>query len=289
MQSDTHADGELEEPSSRDDWAAAIALALLYLVLSVVGHRLPLPDSPTSAVVSVVVAVLLLTGVMYYVARIHAPPLSALAVGAGSLLGWVWLALLAQAGQTRPGIPAAAADLCLAAAAGSLGKFAVQLIRARNILLPIAVVAAVFDTVYVYCGPLDAQRTIGGELLAPVTAAVPALGGESIPGASDQGVLGGIGFGDLVILAFFFAAAIRFGMDATRSFWYILPLTVIAFIVAMRYGEAPGWVPISLGFVLANVRFFHFTAEEKRAMLYAGPVVVLLAGALIGASLLLAR
>jgi hypothetical protein len=289
MQSGKHSDAEAEGPSGRDEWAAATALGLLYTVLSVVGHELPMPNSPVSTVASVVVALVLLAGVMYYVSRIPAPPRATLAVGAGLLLTWGWLALLARAGQTRPGLPAAAADLCLAAAAGSLGKFAVKFVSARNLLLPIAVAAAIFDTVYVYCGPLDRQRTIGGQSLAVVTAAVPALGGRTTPGASREGVLGGIGFGDLAILAFFFAAAARFGMDAARAFWYILPLTALAFMIAIRYGDAPGWVPIGLGFVLANLRFFRFTADEKRAMLIAGPVVVLLAGALVGASLLFGR
>ncbi|MFQ5810262.1 MAG: hypothetical protein ACE5JM_11640, partial [Armatimonadota bacterium] len=293
MHRDRRGDGEAAEPSGRDDWAAAVALGLLYVVLSIVGHELPLPDSPVSTVVSVIVGLLLLVGVMYYVARIPALPRAALVTGAALLLAWAWLAFLMRAGQARPGLPSAAADVCLAAAAGGLGKFAVRFVNARNLLLPIAVVAAVFDVVYVYCGPLEAQRAIGGralsESLAPVTAAVTALGGKSIPGATRHGVLGGVGFGDLAILAFFFTAAVRFGMDAARSFWYILPLVVIAFMVAVQYGSVPGWVPIGMGFILANHRFFRFTDEEKRAMLYAGPVVLLLAAALIGASLLLRR
>ncbi|MGD8239215.1 MAG: hypothetical protein PVH68_11720 [Armatimonadota bacterium] len=292
MHSDTRGDGEAADPSGRDDWAAAIALGLLYVLLSMVGHQLPLPDSPVSTVVSVVVGLLLLVGVMYYVARVPASPRAALVTSAALLLAWAWLAFLARAGQARPGLPSTAADVCLAAAAGGLGKYAVRFVSAGNLLVPIAVVAAVFDIVYVYCGPLEAQRAIGGEALteslAPVTAAVTALGG-TIPGATRQGVLGGVGFGDLAILAFFFAAAARFGMDAARSFWYILPLTVVAFMVAVHYDSVPGWVPISLGFLLANRRFFRFTDEEKRAMLFAGPVVLLLVAGLIGASLLLRR
>ncbi len=270
-------------------WAPLVALAAIYVVLSVIGGHLPLPHSAVSTVASIVVGLLLLAGGMYYVVKVPASPLTALATGTGLLFVWGWLALLMKAGQTRPSIAAAVADVCLAGAAGSLGKFAVRFVSAGNLLLPIAVTAAIFDVVYVYGGPMQTQRVIGGEALAVVTAAVPALGGRSIPGASGKAVLGGIGFGDLAMLAFFFAAAAKFRMDASRAFWYILPLTVLAFMIAVWYVDAPGWVPIGLGFVLANHRFFRFTAEEKRAMLYAGPVVLLVAGALIGAARLAAR
>jgi hypothetical protein len=289
MQSDNRGDIDAEAPSVRDDWAAMVALGVLYIVLSVVGERLPMPHSSVSTVASIVVTLLALMGAIYYVARIPVHPTRALVLGLGLLLAWGWLALVARAGATRPSIGAAAADVCLAAAAANLGKFAVRFVSARNLLLPIAVVAAIFDIVYVFGGPMEAQRTIGGGALSVVTAAVPALGGKDIPYASKKGVLGGIGFGDLAILGFFFAAAIRFRMDAARSFWYILPLTVAAFMLAVRYTDVPGWVPIGLGFVLANYRFFSFTSEEKRAMLLAVPAVILLSGVLIGGSLLLRR
>jgi hypothetical protein len=289
MQSDKRGDSEAEAPGGRDDWAAMIALGLLYVVLSVVGDRLPMPRSSVSTIVSIVITLLVLVGAIYYLARIPVHPTRALVLGVGLLLVWGWLALVARAGATRPSIGAAVADVCLVAAAANLGKFAVRFVNARNILLPIAVATAIFDIVYVFGGPMETQRAIGGGALSVVTAAVPALGGNQIPGASKKGILGGIGFGDLAILGFFFTAALRFGMDAARSFWYILALTVVAFTIAVRYTDVPGWVPISLGFVLANYRFFRFTSEEKRAMLYAVPAVILLSGVFIGVSLLLKR
>lgn len=148
--------------------------------------------------------------------------------------------------------------LCLGA---SIGAGVAMLIRDRNILLPAGVFAAFADFFMVKYGTVHhALQSRGGmKVISAMSAHVPAVH-RSLPAAT-------MGLADFVFLAFFFACAGRFRMNTTGTFWVEVALLSVLLFSIRWLGAFPAVLPMALGFVLVNLRYFKLSRAEIHATL----------------------
>lgn len=144
--------------------------------------------------------------------------------------------------------------------AAFLGGVISVIFRERNILLPIALIAPVIDYWTVRFGPVSQAIQGKPEILGRLSVAVPA--------ATALKPLALIGAGDFLFMAMFLTAAQRLRMNPGLTAWLWVPLISVAMIAVVFWDALgavgmPGLVVISLGFLLANYRYFKLTRMEK--------------------------
>lgn len=168
-------------------------------------------------------------------------------------------------------------DLCLVLAAIFGGALASRLIRERNILLPVAVVAAVVDTFGVYWGFVAEVAEKAPEVVQQFSAVVPGATVAKMP----VPLLSAVGVGDFVFMALFVGAVCRLHMNLRATLWALLGVYLavpgaFAGVSALTGGAAPilpGLVFLGFAVVAANWRQFSFSRAEKYALGYAALVV----------------
>ncbi|HEY3398189.1 MAG TPA: hypothetical protein VGM19_11095 [Armatimonadota bacterium] len=166
------------------------------------------------------------------------------------------------------------------------GRLLSRLLRDRNILLPVAVVAILADIFTVAIGPTGRALQQAPELVEKFSVGLPQLGSAAGPqGAAGLAMLATMGVGDFVFLALFLTAAARFAFPLRRGALIIAPLVCLAllsyFALPLLGIVLPG-VPllpfIAGGFLLAYGRRFSLSPEEKRGLIWAGVLLVVLLG-----------
>ncbi|MGE5530760.1 MAG: hypothetical protein ACM3VW_01415 [Bacteroidota bacterium] len=170
------------------------------------------------------------------------------------------------------------------------GRLLALIIRERNILLPVAIMAGLADIFTVFFGPTGKALEHTPKVVEKLSVGIPTAG--SAAGAAGGAGLSHIataGLGDFIFLAFFFASIWRFGLRARATFWTIL----IALLVGMLGVLLLPWFPavpllpfIVLGFLLANATAFKLSREEK---ITTAIVVLFVAGLLVVAGLLMRK
>lgn len=162
-------------------------------------------------------------------------------------------------------------DCALILGAIALGRLVARGVRYPNLLVPIGAVAALVDIWGVNLGGPVAQVV----QKAPETAArfvthVPSFGGLHFVAL--------VGIGDFAFLALFFTCLRRFEMNVRWAAVLAAVFAVIGLVVAVRFFPLPGLPFIALGVLLPNVHRFHFTQDERIALLYGGLFLVVLLG-----------
>jgi hypothetical protein len=168
-------------------------------------------------------------------------------------------------------------DLFLFVAATFFGVFASRIIKERNMLVPIVVVAAAVDAWGVYYGFVAHVAKKAPEVVQHFSASIP--GAEAV--AMPVSLLSAIGIGDFLFMGLFVAAVYQLGMNGRATLWALFVAFLAAPVVFSLAGAAalPGLPFLGLAVLVANWRYFHFSRAERFALLYAAVAVVALVGA----------
>ncbi|MFQ6133741.1 MAG: hypothetical protein ACE5R4_16995 [Armatimonadota bacterium] len=246
----------------------AAFVSFLYLAMRLAEMHVVAPSRGALAG-AIALELLFSMGIVYYACRIRA----ALSAELGALMVFVALWVLFSFVFTGLGegarISQMAAQICLLYAAAFFGQLLARAVSGPSILLPLAVVAALFDVAYLLGGPTGRLLETAPDLYVRLSVGMGGFAGEA------PARVVGMGVGDVLLLAVLIAAVQRFGLNARGTFWWAFPLALTGLLVAAGGWPVPGVVPIVVGFVLANAGSFRFTRQEKQAMLYAGVILCL--------------
>ena len=268
-------------PLRAGEWAALLLFAC-YILLVVTPLVPGLPPVAGSVLATVLFAALAMA-VMLALARV---PTRAWHEAAGLALflgAWYDLGALAEGYPHARVYLSPAVSLTFLLACVAAGKLLSRIVRDRNILLPVCIVAALADLYTVFAGPTGQALQEAPKLVQKLSVAIPQPGSAAGPaGHMGLAFAGTMGLGDFIFIAMFFAAAMRFGFRLRRSYWGILLPTATALVGFLLTPKLPG-IPllpfISLGFLVANWGEFRLTAEEKTNLRRAGLIVALLVAA----------
>lgn len=185
----------------------------------------------------------------------------------------VFIALMFMLMKTRISIPfilalvLAMRDLSLMIFAASMGCIISFIIREPNIIIPVALFAAVVDYWGVTAGPVSVVLAKRPAILDAVSVHMP------VPIINAPGTL--IGLGDFVFLGIFFSILYRFALNTKLSFWLGFAfLTVTMFIVTAVDVAIPALVPMGAAIIIANYKSVELKRDEKLATLYVGIILL---------------
>jgi hypothetical protein len=266
----------------------AVFTALVYILLHIAAPYMPVPSASVGSGLAIVVFTFLSLLLVYYATRI---PLSARGEAAGAAVAvafWITFAYVLAADLGIPKVYAAhvtalrlaGAHVAMIFAASFVGMLVSRIIRDVNIVLPVAVVAAVVDVLTVLRGPVAKALETAPDLVARVSVGIPQLGTAVVSPTSGVEFVTLMGPGDFVFLGIFMACVWRFRMNAPATLWMIYAFCLIAMLVIVTPGGAyvPGLPFIAAALLLVNFNEFRLSRAERFAMLYA---------ALVGTALLL--
>lgn len=277
----------------RPRWVAAAATGLLYLALWQVAPRIRW-ESHVPTVLSTLGSVTLALLFGAYLARSAASARAALWLTGAAALCAVPLRLGAAFGAmpqpwrlmaAAPGLP----DLCVVALVAGLGVQLSRLLRAPNLILPVAVVLALTDVWTVMLnGPVQRIMQSQTETAQRITTAMM-VGLPPKELQTGAAPMAGAGFADFLFVAFFVACITRFApadalFRATVK-WVVGVLALYVLVVMFSGLALPALVPIAVTVIILHRRLFTYTRAEVFAMVYA----LLLLAAVIGGMWMLSR
>lgn len=283
----TPAAGSSVVPNQRPPaWRAAVLVLLAYGLLVGVPYVRGIP--PTAG--SVVATLLFLVASVWVVAELAKYPLRPWrdAVGLAVCLGaWYAIGLAFRNLETLRTVVSAASGVSFLLACIFAGRLLALIVRERNILLPVALVAGLADIFTVFAGPTGKALEKAPKLVEKLSVAIPQMGSAAGP-AGAQGLthVATAGLGDFIFLAFFLAAVWRLGLRYRATVWGILVATAMGMLAVLLLPRIPALplLPfIVTGFLVANTGAFNLTRSERLQVIAVvlGVGIVLLAAALL--------
>lgn len=252
-------------------WRRAAAFSILYLLVAWVGYGvlpgLRLGSVLAATALAVGLLVLFLVAALGLILSVIALRLGPAVEVAGTLAG-AGLVL----GFKRLGLPAVG-DYFIVVSASLFGSLVARLIRERNLLLPVTVVAGAVDIWGVYWGFVAHVAKTAPKVLEHFSSSVPTVQGVNLPIAP----LAAMGIGDFLFAALYLAAVWRLGMATRRTAWGVfiaVLLSPLAFVIVPLFTHhdlqaLPGLPFIGAGVIVANWRQFSLSREEKFALVWA--------------------
>jgi hypothetical protein len=159
------------------------------------------------------------------------------------------------------------------------GRLLSRILRERNILLPVAVVAILADIFTVAVGPTGKALAKAPQLVQKFSVGLPQAG-SAVPGAHLPPTLAFMGLGDFIFLALFLTAAARFGFSLRRGGRIIAALVCLALAAYLLLPPILPGIPllpfIAGGFLLAYGRRFDLSKAERQALIWGGLFLVAL-------------
>ncbi len=157
--------------------------------------------------------------------------------------------------------------------AGTFGGILLsRIVRERNVLLPVALVAMPIDYIGAMTpiGFTQNAVTQHPNIVHAVSVPVPTVGSIHPSGF--------IGPGDALFIAFYFAAILRLAMNGRGTFWLMYALLTLTLLYVLLPNSVPvaALVPMGFAVVIANARLFTLKRDEVFAMIYAAALVVAL-------------
>lgn len=204
-------------------------------------------------------------------------------------LWWVLSGLAEKHAPLRP-LLGAMSGLAFLFACIFFGRLLALIVRERNILLPVAIMAGLADIFTVFFGPTGKTLEHAPKLVEKLSVGIPKLG--SAAGAAGGAGLSHIataGLGDFIFLTFFFVAVARFGLRPRATFWTILVLLLVGMlgVLLLPWFPAVPLLPfIVTGFLIANATAFKLSREEK---INTAVVVLFVAALLVVAGLMMRK
>jgi hypothetical protein len=156
--------------------------------------------------------------------------------------------------------------------AAFLGKLVSRIIREANLILPVAIVAAVVDVITVFWGVVKHVTEAAPEVAEAFSAAAPIEAPEGVYAP----ILAFVGIGDFLFLALFIAVTIRYSMRPVRTLWASFVVMLIAplgFVLVPEETGMPGLPFLAAATLWANWRHIRFSAQEQRALALAALLV----------------
>ncbi|MCS6862158.1 MAG: hypothetical protein NZT92_17780 [Abditibacteriales bacterium] len=243
-------------------WLGLLKWGAAFVLFQVVVPYLPTGGHPVLTVVISTLAFLLLSlALILYAAQSPLPTAHRLALLVIGVLMW--------GGLRKFDI---VSELGLIFAAIGLGMLVALAIRYPNILLPVALVAALVDIWTVKMGGPVSQALEKAPTIAQIaTVKIPQMGAaRAQPRGKAPPPLALMGVGDFLFLTVLFACLAKFQMNLFGAFWWSVGLSLVAFLLLpVVKTPLPGLPFIALGIIIPNWRYFQFTRAEKFAMLYA--------------------
>jgi hypothetical protein len=211
------------------------------------------------------------------------------ALGLVACLGlWYAIGQSAERLTAARTLVSAASGLSFLLACVGAGRLLALIVRERNLLLPVALVAGMADVFTVFAGPTGKALEQAPKLVEKLSVAIPQIGSAAGPaGARGLTHIATAGLGDFIFLAFFLACVWRFGLRRRGTFWGILLAVATGMAAVLLLPQVPALplLPfIVTGFLVANAGAFSLSRAEKLQM---GVVLALAAGLLLVAGLLL--
>jgi len=219
-------------------------------------------------------------------ARFPAAPLvDAFGLAAGLGLWWSAGYYAEHLAPLRPVLLALSSILFLLACV-FFGRLLSLIIRERNMLFPVALIAGLADIFTVFFGPTGKTLAKAPQIVQKLSVGIPQAGSATgAQGGAGLAHLASAGLGDFIFLTFFFACVYRFGLRANATFWVIFGLTLAGMCAVLLVPNVPALplLPfIVAGFLLANAGAFRLSRQEKLYMAIAlAFVAVLLAAAAV--------
>jgi len=249
---------------------SAVLWIVSYLALHLTLPRIVFPSVFWASVLATVLFLAVSLGIVYSATRVP------------THLG-LEVALLSGCALSFIGCDAAGAEevseLFLMLAGILFGKIVSRLIKERNLLLPVAAVAALVDIWGVNCGgPVSQAVAKAPSLFSKMTAQIPSFS-TGAAGAPKPVAL--IGVGDFAFLALFFASLQRFDLNVGAAAWLagaMLCVGMLLVVLAPANIALPGLPFMVAGVLLPNAGKFHYTHAEKVALLYGGVAIAFLLG-----------
>lgn len=168
------------------------------------------------------------------------------------------------------------------------GRLLSLIIREKNILFPVAIMAGLADIFTVFMGPTGKALEHAPKLVEKLSVAIPKVGSATgAAGGAGLSAIASAGLGDFIFLTFFFVAVYRFGLRANRTFWLTFALMLLGMSAVLFIRALPGLplLPfIVSAFLIANAGTFKLTRQERLAMVL---VVAVITGLLVAAGLAL--
>jgi hypothetical protein len=157
-----------------------------------------------------------------------------------------------------------------------LGSLLSLIIREKNILLPVALIAMPID----YLGAMTPTGFThdmvmhASKIVSNVSVSVPQV---TVHGFSISPIAY-IGPGDVLFMALFFAAVQRFDLSERKTFWWMYSLLSISMLLVVRLSNFPigALVPMGLAVIIANIRAIKLKRDEVFAVAYAGALILVL-------------
>lgn len=259
-------------------WQPLLWLAGLIL-LSISLAFVPVPNRLVQALGALAITIIYVALILgFVVSATRRSSLRALLIGANiSLLCWMLFRFLPWGFLPSFIVRNALTDAALTSSAVFLGALVARpLIRTPNMLGPICAIIALIDIWGVLFGGIVAQLLAR----APDTAAQVMTHGPAVGAATKSFLkisLPSVGIGDYLFLGILFAALSIHQLNVRGAWRWVWPLMTVALLAVMfQVGALPGLLFIGLGVAIPNRKYFHYTREEKFALLYASVFVVLL-------------
>jgi hypothetical protein len=244
-------------------WITSLIVSVLFVAIPILGYFAGASFKWTwkSTVMCIVVGATLQVSLLMLGANIEAPLLKGLvlAISQSGLLLWCF----------------------------GLGAALANLLKDRNLLLPVSIFLALFDVWLVFApGGVAKQATSGvpnvqSRLLKDLALQVPQPVSHSAGGFAQA--LAYIGPADLLFIAMFFVALFKFGMRTRETLLWLIPTlgAYLLIVLLVPYvtigpfalGALPALLPIGAVVLIVNRREFSLSRDEK-----ASTLVILLGG-----------
>lgn len=251
--------------------AAYVAFELLLPIVPLPRHRLPLVLLGGLVVLST--AAFMLLQLWLAQAVVHLKPRPALSAGLALVFAALLVAvfLFVRPHRSWPAVVNAPLfiltpllqGLAITLGCACLGILLSPIIREPNVLLPVALVAMPID----YLGAMTSQGFTQNmvaqhpEVVRAVSVAVPGIGGAGRHGGIHP--IGFIGPGDALFMAFFFAVALRLGLNVRGTFWWMYGLLTATMLAVLFTGvNIAALIPMGMAVLIANFRFFDSSARK---------------------------
>jgi prepilin signal peptidase PulO-like enzyme (type II secretory pathway) len=267
-------------------WRVALFALLAVGLLAGLPYVKGLPPL-VGTLVATVLFLLLALLIIHDLARLPLAPLYDLAGVVIGLGAWFEVSGLARHHATLRPLLGAASGVLFLLACVFCGRLLSLIVRERNILLPVAIMAGLADLYTVFFGFTGKTLAHAPRLVEKLSVGIPKVG--SATGATGGAGLSHIataGLGDFIFLAFFFVAVHRFQLRDKRTFWAIFGCLLAGMVAVLLIPSLPALplLPfIVVGFLVANAGAFKLSRTEK---INTAIVVALVAVLLVAAGLL---
>jgi hypothetical protein len=171
--------------------------------------------------------------------------------------------------------------LCLTFSLTNFGSLLSLIIKDKNLLLPVALIAMPIDFVGAMTSAGFTHDLVAHapKFVSSVSVSVPAVTSVSSHGIS-IGPIAFIGPGDVLFMALFFATVQRFNLAERATFWWMYALLTVSMILVVQLPNfaVGALVPMGIGVIIANSGKIRLKRDELFAVVYASALVLVIVG-----------